>query len=72
MDNREYSELSKEGALNAIKDFLLEQMALSIRESRKKEAFGKAAWPYYQAMEIGQQRAIQKILNYLPESVYKE
>lgn len=63
----QYQDLSKREMINEIKKYLNEQIELLTREMQESEAFSRAAWPYYQAKMLGQQKAYIKLLSYLPE-----
>lgn len=63
----EYKKLTKRGVIDEIKKYIEEQIELSRRNTLSDEAYSKAAWPYYQAANLGQQKALLKILNYLPD-----
>lgn len=65
----QYIDLSKKEIIDEIKKFLNEQIDLVTRELQDDEAFSKAAWPYYQAKKLGQQKAYIKLLSYLPENI---
>lgn len=63
----EYDKLTKRGLIDEIKKYINDQLELSRRNCLNDEAYSKAAWPYYQAKELGQQRALTKLLDYLPD-----
>lgn len=65
----QYKDLSKKEIIDEIKKYLNEQIELISREMQDSEAFSKAAWPYYQAKALGQQKAYIKLLSYLPEKL---
>lgn len=63
----EYKNLTKQGVINEITSYINEQLELSRRKCLSDESFSKASWPYIQAQEMGIQKALLKMLNYLPE-----
>lgn len=65
----QWIELTKQGVIDSIRDYITEQIELSQRKSRADESFGKTAWPYYQASELGLQKAYYKLLDFLPEKI---
>lgn len=64
-----YKDMSKSEVMQEIRTYLQEQIDLLGREMQDSEAFSKAAWPYYQAKALGQQKAYIKLLKYLPEKL---
>jgi hypothetical protein len=69
LSKEQWIELSKQGVIDSIREYITEQIDLSQRKSRSDEAFGKAAWPYVQASELGLQKAYYKLLDFLPEKI---
>lgn len=57
---------TKEEAIREIRKYLEEQIQLVEREELRSEAFSKAAWPYYQANNLGKKKAFTKLLEALP------
>ena len=63
-----YNDLTKRGVIDEIRKFTQDQLDLCRRQMLNDEAYSKAAWPYYQASVLGQQKALLKLLDYLPEN----
>lgn len=59
--------LSKLEAYEVIREYLKEQIDLAVREMISKESFNQAAWSEYQALQIGNIRALNKLLAFIPD-----
>lgn len=59
---KDISGFSKQELLDDLEKYLKEQIALVERQELSSEAFSKAAWPFYQANNLGKKKAFLKIL----------
>ena len=66
-DKKHYESLTKQGVMDVLKEYINSQLDLSRRNMLNNEAFNKASWAHYQASEIGQQNALTKLLEFLPD-----
>lgn len=62
----DFKGLTKEETVREIRKYLQQQIELVERQELDSEAFSKAAWPYYQASNLGRKKAYRKILEALP------
>lgn len=60
-------DLTKEEAIREIRKYIEYQIDLIERKELSSEAFAKAAWPYYQACNLGQKKSLNKLLKALPD-----
>lgn len=58
-------------AMKALIALIEEDVRASERQIEDKEKYSLAAWPYFQADQIGEQRAYKKVLK-LVKNLYKE
>ena len=61
------SKLSKEDIYLFLTSYCSEELETSRRKSCSEESFASPAWSEYQAYQLGMQKAMQKILNLLPD-----
>jgi hypothetical protein len=64
-DKEAYGKMEKLDVINAIRDQINELRSVSLRPSTSRDNFEKASWPYLQAYEMG----IQKVLNQLEDYI---
>lgn len=57
---------TKEEAVREIREFIQKEIDLIEREELSSEAFSKAAWPYYQASNLGGKKRLRKLLKVIP------
>lgn len=62
----ELKDLTKEEFCDRIIKYIGELYNLSIREQHEKSSYELASWPLFQADQIGFQRALTKIKEFLP------
>lgn len=63
---KEKKEYSKQEILDIMKEYLVENIELSIRKCRDEDNFTLPSWSEFQAYQLGQQKAFQKLLDFLP------
>lgn len=61
---KEYLSHNKE-LLDRIKQLMEKKLSTSETAMRAKEAYDKAAWPYYHATLLGEQRVLAKLISIL-------
>lgn len=59
-------DLTKEELCDRIIKYIDKLNDLSIREQHDKENYKMASWPFFQADQIGFQRALSKLKEFLP------
>lgn len=64
-DPKEYSKLSKSEVLDVVKSQILELQGVSERNAFNKDNFEKASWPYLQAYELGYQKALNQLNEFI-------
>lgn len=64
-DKEAYGKMEKLDVINAIRCQIDELRSVSLRSSTSRDNFEKASWPYLQAYEMG----IQKVLNQLEDYI---
>jgi hypothetical protein len=67
LKEKNLSEYTKEEILNIIKQYSIEQLELSQRKTLDEESFNKPSWSEYQAFQLGFQKAMVKLINFLPD-----
>jgi len=65
--NQEDNKLTKEEVYLFLIKFLKEELAISTRNSLSEESFTLPSWSEYQAFQLGQQKALSKILKLIPD-----
>jgi len=71
LKEKKLSEYTKEEILNIIKQYSIEQFELSQRKTLDEESFNKPSWGEYQAFQLGFQKAMIKLINFLPDQENK-
>jgi len=61
----EFIAFSKQEYVTLIQDYLNECEAVSLRSMADKQSYELAAWPYYQAHELGAQQIIKKLREFI-------
>ena len=59
--------VSKEEALTCIRSYLLEQKDLAIRKILDQDQFDTPAWSEFQAYHLGMAKALDKLINFIPD-----
>lgn len=67
LKEKELSGYTKEEILDIIKQYSIEQLELSQRKTLDEESFNKPSWSEYQAFQLGFQKAMVKLINFLPD-----
>lgn len=62
----EFKKYTKDELLLIIHEYLLELSELSRRKTLDEDSFEKPAWSEYQAYQLGYQKALSKIENFIP------
>lgn len=62
----EFKKYSKEELLLIIHEYILELNELSRRKTLDEESFEKPSWSEYQAFQLGYQKALSKLENFIP------
>ena len=63
LSSEELRALSKEKLLKYLHDYCQESLQTSIRKTQASENLTNPSWPIEQAVEIGSQRTLNKLLN---------
>ena len=61
------SKLTKEEIYLFLTSYCSDELETSRRKSCSEESFANPAWAEYQAYQLGVQKAVQKILNLIPD-----
>ena len=64
-DPQEYPKLSKSEVLSFIQLQISELKGVSERSAFNKDNFEKASWPYLQAYELGYQKALNQLNDFI-------
>ena len=64
-DPQEFSKLSKIDVLDLLQAQILELQGVSERNAFNKDNFEKASWPYLQAYELGYQKALHQLNEFI-------
>lgn len=64
-DPQEYPKLSKSEVLSFIQSQISELKGVSERSAFNKDNFEKASWPYLQAYELGYQKALNQLNDFI-------
>ena len=59
--------LNSREVLNALVRIIEEDLETSVKEARKEDNYELPSWSHYQADKLGEQRAYQKIINFIKE-----
>lgn len=60
-------DLSRSQAFSLLKEYLSEQIDLSVRKVVNEENFSLPSWSEYQAYQLGNIKACQKLLSIIPD-----
>lgn len=59
--------LTKEELCDSIGKYIKDNIEMSIRKTREEDNFSLPSWSEYQAYQLGYQKALDKVLEYLPK-----